>query len=79
MTTKITPPNQQKFSFKNWETKDSFFFNPMTISEIKRNYIKLKTQKQFRARRFSSETTKGITWTSLRNFSLYLQPVFCDW
>ena len=42
LTTQLPPPNQQKSSFKNSKTKNSFFFNPMTISEVKRIVLSLK-------------------------------------
>ena len=42
LTTQLPPPNQQKSSFKNSNIKYSIFFNPMTISEIKRIVLSLK-------------------------------------
>ena len=48
LTTQLPPPNQQKSTFKNLSTKNSFFFNPITISEIKGIVLSLKPKNSSR-------------------------------
>ena len=79
LTTQIPPPNQQKFSFKNLKTENYFFFNPTIISQIKRIISRFKPKNSFGLDAFPAKLLRGITRISRRNFSVYLQQVFCDW
>ena len=82
LTTQLSPPDQQKSSFKNFKTKNPFFFNPMTVSEIKRItvYIKFKTKKQFQARRFPSKATIRVLPEQVLETLAYIfnQPFVTD-
>ena len=62
LSTQLPPPNQQNISLKNSNTKNSFFFNPMTISEIKRIILSLTPKTSFGLDNFPAKLLRVLNY-----------------